>query len=92
MALAAILANTAFLVLTPSTIDAYLPAALAPQQRLLAVFVVEHAVLALQLLMPLACGGVSTRVARRLAKDDFALVKLQVALGAAAGSPPGQRQ
>jgi hypothetical protein len=88
MALSAVLANTAFLVLTPATLDAYLPVSLAPQQRVLAVFLAEHAVLAAQLLLPLACGAMHARVARRMARDDFSLMKVQVSLGvgAAAGS------
>ena len=78
MALAAVLVNCAQLALVSRAVALYLPAPLSPGARLLCVFVVEHAVLALRLVLPVLLPPTPARVRARVARDDFALAKLQL--------------
>ena len=52
LALGAVLVNCAQLALVSEAVNLYLPAHLDARQRLLCIFVVEHAVLALRLVLP----------------------------------------
>lgn len=78
MALAAVLVNCAQLALVSGAVRLYLPAGLTDAQRLLVVFVVEHAVLALRLVLPVLLPPTPKHVLARVARDDFALVRLQL--------------
>ncbi len=78
MALAAVLVNCAQLALVSRAINLYLPGGISASARLLLIFVVEHAVLALRLVLPVLLPPIPERVRQRLAKDDFSLMKLQL--------------
>ena len=78
MALAAVLVNCAQLALVSRAVGNYLPTGLSSSARLLLIFVVEHVVLALHLALPVLLPPTPERVRRRLARDDFALMKLQI--------------
>jgi hypothetical protein len=78
MALGAVLVNCAQLALVSNAVDLYLPPHLDARQRLLCIFVVEHAVLALRLVLPAVLPATPKSVRTRIAKDDFALLRLQL--------------
>jgi len=78
MALSAVLVNCAQLARATAMLDPYLPAGLTDSQKLLVVFVFEHAVLALRLVLPYAMPPMSLRVQRRQARDDGLLAALQM--------------
>jgi hypothetical protein len=76
MALLAILTNTAHLALSSTQFRAFFPT-LSDAQRLLLVFVMEHAVLALRTLLAFAIPPVPAGVRRRAARDAWNLARLQ---------------
>ena len=78
MALAAVLVNCAHLALVSTQFSRYMPPGLTGTQKLLIVFVVEHAVLALRLVIPFLLPPASPAIRRRLARDDYALMRLQM--------------
>jgi hypothetical protein len=66
------------LALVSEAVNLYLPAGLDARQRLLCIFVVEHAVLAARLVLPALLPPTPAAVRTRMAKDDFSLMKLQL--------------
>ena len=78
MALGAVLVNCAQLALVSDAVNLYLPPHLDARQRLLCIFVIEHAVLALRLVLPAFLPPTPKSVRVRIAKDDFSLLRLQL--------------
>ena len=76
MVLLAVLTNCAHQALTSHQFSVYFPS-LSDGQKVLLIFVVEHAVLALRLLLPHCIAPVPAAVRRRMARDALALARLQ---------------
>ena len=72
----AVLTNCAHLALSSAQFRAYFPG-VTDTERLLVVFVIEHLVLSLRILMAYIIPPVSASVRRRAARDAWALAKLQ---------------
>ena len=85
MALSAVLVNCAQLARATAMLEPYLPPGLTESQKLTLVFVFEHAVLALRMVLPYIMPAVSQRVLRRQARDDGILAALQVQAAAQEG-------
>lgn len=76
MSLLAVLTNCAHLALVSRQFDVYFPG-LTESQKMLVVFVFEHLVLSLRLVMPYLVPPTPERVKRRIQRDNFALARLQ---------------
>ena len=75
MSLLAVLTNCAHLALVSKQFSYYFPA-LTDSQKMLVVFVFEHIVLSLRLVMPYCVPATSAHVKRRILRDEFALAWL----------------
>lgn len=78
MALLAVLTNAAHLALTSRVFAGYFPS-LSDSERMLVVFLVEHAVLGLRLLMPWAVPELPRPVRNRLVRDAVSAARLAAA-------------
>ena len=76
MSLLAVLTNCAHLALVSRQFNLYFPG-LTDSQKMLVVFVFEHLVLSLRLIMPYLVPPTPSKVKRRIQRDNFALARLQ---------------
>ena len=91
MALLAVLTNSAHLALTSSQFKAYFPG-MSDGERMLMVFLVEHAVLGLRLLLPWVVPELPRPVRNRLVRDAVSAARLAAAArhGGAQAPPAGE--
>jgi hypothetical protein len=77
MSLLAVLTNCAHLALASADLALFPDLRLTDAQRVFLVFLVEHAVLSLRLVMPYLVPATPAAVKRRMERDNLALARLQ---------------